>query len=86
MTKKSERINLLDIYFKESLTKAIQSERYGDIQLFINRTVMLVEAVKEYDSFNVQSPIIKIAFTQKFNEDFEELLVLKDSLVERGML
>jgi hypothetical protein len=84
--KKSDRILILDMYFKESLAKAIKTDRKGDIQLFINSTVMLFEAVKEYESFNVQSPIIKVAFNQRFNEKFEELLQLRDSLVGRGML
>lgn len=85
MEKKSDRVYLESTYGK-FYKKALESERKGDIQLFINCYNLLMDAIAEYEAFEVNNILNKKAFHDMFLKECDYLRYLKNSIVERNML
>lgn len=80
----SNRIELLKLEFRKTLK---QCEGYNDDRsLFARVYNNLVDAVKEFESFEVKNPIIKVAFSEQYNKEMNELKELRKSLFMRNMI
>jgi hypothetical protein len=70
--------------FKDTLK---QCEGYLDDRgLFKNWYNQLLEAIEEFYRYEIKSPIIRIAFNDKFDKEFKELKLLEISLKNRNMV
>lgn len=84
--KKSTKIELINLKFGTSYIKAKKLDQSTDLGLYVRSLELLVESVKEFESYNIKSPMIKIAFSTKFKEEMEKIEKLEKSLVVRNML
>lgn len=85
---KSNRLELIKVTFGETYNELVNDaeKETTDKGLFTNMVENLIEAVKEYEGLEVESPMIKVAFNDKFNQKFKELGELEKSLLEREMV
>jgi hypothetical protein len=77
-------LNHMSTHFKSTLTKC-EGKKY-DCQLFVSIYLNLKEAVEEFCSMDIKSPIISVGFYDAYHAKFNELRELKESLERRGMI
>lgn len=83
------RYDMMEVKFNETMKKCSEKINEGhkaDWLLFVNSVKSLLEALREFDQYTFKSPIIRTAFSKKFNENIEELEKLQASLKRRGMI
>lgn len=83
---KSNRIRLINFEFGDSYKFAKESNQKNDLLLFVNVVNNLVKAIREIEALEIESPIIHIAFTEKYHQEIEKIRQLEGSLKNRGMI
>lgn len=79
------RLETLRIQFGETYATC-KKQNSADWKLFTNCLENLLEALKEFDSLEVNSVIIKMGFTSQFEIEVQKLEAYEKSLKERNMI
>lgn len=80
------RLELMNLTFGKDYMELKKGDYTDDRKVFVNMVDLLVDALREFDALDAKSPLIHIAFNDKFANEYDDLKELQNSLHERGMI